>query len=407
MGTCTLASCEPGYQNCNFFEGDGCETSLTTVSNCGACYKSCILPHSNETCSTGTCKVSTCSSGWGNCDGDDSDGCETGLTSKTHCGACGQICDLPNASESCTTGTCRVSSCLSGWGNCDNNHTNGCETLLDSSPNCGACGETCQFLPNVGSAACSSGECAIAYCVNGFGDCDHSGSTGCETDTLSDVANCGGCGNVCLPDSPNHTVACVNGGCVTGGCAANWGDCDGIGSNGCETFLFSNRKSCGACGVACVDSEVCAGGQCASSCSVALPSCVDSLTTTCDSNVAVIGQYTGGDRIVCIDRGDASPVALALLSYESAHWKLTGAVERLSGVQVYSYDPGATCEGAGAALLGIQIGGSVPADPYSYGGTMSDCAAHTGYAGAVFGVTQTDVCDMNCSTPSYCQQINP
>jgi len=247
----------------------------------------------------------------------------------------------------------------------------------------------------------------IDYCLAGYANCDGVGSTGCETDISTDASNCGGCGNVCLPSSPNHTVACVDGGCVTGGCRADWGDCNTLIDNGCESFLFSDRKNCGSCGVVCTNSEVCVGGHCASSCSAGAPACIDSLTTTCGSNVAAVGQYTGGDRIVCIDRGDASAVALALLSYETAHWKLTGAVERLSGVQVYSVDPGTTCDGAGAALLGIQISGSVPFDPYTYGSSLSDCATHTGYAGAVFGTAQTDVCDMNCTTPTYCLRIDP
>jgi hypothetical protein len=144
-----------------------------------------------------------------------------------------------------------------------------------------------------------------------------------------------------------------------------------------------------------------------SSCAAANLGRSDSPTTSCGSNVAVVGQYSGGDRTVCIDQGDKAPFQLALLSYSAAAWVLTGAVDRVSAVQVYSYDNGTTCESFGAPVH-IQISGSSPANPYSYGSSMGQCATHTGYAGAVFGVDQSAVCHMNCGLSGYtCLQIDP
>ena len=61
-----------------------------------------------------------------------------------------------------------------------------------------------------------------------------------------------------------------------------------------------------------------------------------------------------------------------------------------------------------------QVGGSVPADPYDYAMSMGDCPAHTGYAGAVFGVPQASVCDVEtglqdaCGYPAFsCLAIDP
>ena len=50
----------------------------------------------------------------------------------------------------------------------------------------------------------------------------------------------------------------------------------------------------------------------------------------------------------------------------------------------------------------VQVGGSVPADPYNYAMSMGDCPAHTGYAGAVFGVPQASVCHEEQGLPGAC-----
>ncbi|MBM4335342.1 MAG: hypothetical protein FJ108_05415 [Deltaproteobacteria bacterium] len=61
-------------------------------------------------------------------------------------------CNLANASESCSTGTCLLTSCNFGYSNCDGNQSNGCELGHGSAPN------TCASATNLGSfggdAAC-------------------------------------------------------------------------------------------------------------------------------------------------------------------------------------------------------------------------------------------------------------
>jgi hypothetical protein len=44
-------------------------------------------------------------------------------------------CSLPNANESCATGACQVTTCASGFANCDSNQANGCELPLSGSTN--------------------------------------------------------------------------------------------------------------------------------------------------------------------------------------------------------------------------------------------------------------------------------
>jgi hypothetical protein len=64
--------------------------------------------------------------------------CVDTMANVNHCGACGESCSLPNATPSCVVGTCRVQSCNSGFYDCDGNATNGCESTtqcqLSASP---------------------------------------------------------------------------------------------------------------------------------------------------------------------------------------------------------------------------------------------------------------------------------
>ena len=62
-------------------------------------------------------------------------------------------------------------------------------------------------------------------------DCDLAIDEG--IDVLTDVNNCGACGNRC--DLPNTLYSvCVNGQCQIGACAVGWSDLDGLPGNGCE-----------------------------------------------------------------------------------------------------------------------------------------------------------------------------
>jgi hypothetical protein len=114
-----------------------------------------------------------------------------------NCGACGSICTVSNATGGCSGGQCVLGSCDSGWANCDGNGPNGCETNLNSDANnCGACGGSCSGQ-NVSTRSCTAGVCN-SVCVAGYQDCNSDKLTdGCETDTVWDRYNCGGCGIEC------------------------------------------------------------------------------------------------------------------------------------------------------------------------------------------------------------------
>ncbi len=260
-GTCGLAACDEGFGNCDLDPANGCETDLrSTVSHCGACGVACAPAYATGACEASACKVAACNPGYGDCDGDPKNGCEQGLATMTHCGACGVACTIPNGTGTCASGTCEVAECAPGFGDCDGVAANGCETdLTKDATNCGTCGKVCPS--SAGTPACVSGACKYTSCAAGLGDCDGSGS--CKTPITNDVANCGACGKTC--SAANGTPKCDGTTCGIQSCSSGFGNCNGDVVDGCEQTL-KTLAHCGACGVACTRtnaSPTCSTGTCA------------------------------------------------------------------------------------------------------------------------------------------------
>jgi len=92
-----------------------CVDLLTDLSACGSCASPCRGPgpHEKASCSKGLCQYE-CTPGWGDCNGDPSDGCETNLLSHPgNCGACGTACDV-GAGQPCIEGKCLTTACAPG-----------------------------------------------------------------------------------------------------------------------------------------------------------------------------------------------------------------------------------------------------------------------------------------------------
>jgi hypothetical protein len=116
----------------------------------------------------------------------------------------GTSCIAPNASVAkCDgSGTCNETKCATGYLDCDGKPSNGCETPY-SVANCGGCGTACA-PKNVAAAVCSpaSPSCGYTTCApftSGDGtylDCNGNTADGCEV-LPSDYSNCGMCGNNC------------------------------------------------------------------------------------------------------------------------------------------------------------------------------------------------------------------
>lgn len=51
---------------------------------------------------------------FGDCVNSDADGCETRLDTTSNCGSCGNACNFANAAASCPSGTCTLGACTTG-----------------------------------------------------------------------------------------------------------------------------------------------------------------------------------------------------------------------------------------------------------------------------------------------------
>jgi len=159
-----------------------------------------------------------------------------------HCGRCGNACPSgPGAAASCIGGTCGLA-CADGWGDCDGIAASGCEMPLESNVvHCGACGNACPF-GSMSSPTCTDSRCGLS-CVYGWSDCDGDPSSGCETGTLTDTTNCGGCGVTC-PGITNGYATCPG----TGHCSATCNSGYVLWGSVCAAFGGAwETNDCGLC----------------------------------------------------------------------------------------------------------------------------------------------------------------
>ncbi|MFT3771345.1 MAG: MopE-related protein [Minicystis sp.] len=258
---CYTVTCNPGFADCNNNGLDGCEANLgTSAANCGACGNACNVPNATAACVNSACQIGSCNLGFADCNGSAGDGCETLLTTNQNCGGCGVACAMPNGSASCATGTCALTACNAGFYDCDGNPQNGCEALP-----CGN-GQHCSTNAQCASGLCQNGLCATASCTDGI-------KNGAET-----AADCGGgtcptcaTGKTCNTASDCQSRVCSGGVCQAPACN------DGV-KNGTETGADCGGGSCPACatGLACSVGSDCQSGVCTSGICQA-PACNDSL----------------------------------------------------------------------------------------------------------------------------------
>lgn len=154
-----------------------------------------------------------------------------------NCGQCGRTCDQTHSQGAACNGSgCTYSGCASGYGDCDASapNTSGCETPTTTTSNCTGCGIACDTSHSVG-AACNSTSCTYTGCASGFKDCVPAApnSNGCET-PITTTSNCGACGVAC--GTAHSTGASCTGASCAYTCSANWINCNTAAPNtgGCE-----------------------------------------------------------------------------------------------------------------------------------------------------------------------------
>ena len=242
-GNCEL-SCASGLAAC----GGSCVDTRNDRNNCGGCGIAC---GDSEICSDGTC-VTSC---WGFASTQCGDTCTNTDVDPLNCGACGNAC-APG--EVCSAGAC-TGYCAPALTECQDG---ACTDTRSDPANCGSCGTSCPTVANA-AAVCAVGNCDVV-CLEGHGDCNgdlrHPGGDGCEVTFATDPLNCGFCGNVCT--APNGVPSCVDGECGLAACMPGFGDCDLSAFNGCETNITNDPANCGACGNVCGINQYCQNSQC-------------------------------------------------------------------------------------------------------------------------------------------------
>lgn len=293
-GGCGIASCNAGFADCDGNAANGCEQDLNNNSDhCGTCFNRCAnqFVNAQATCVAGSCTVGACLDPFGDCDvGQPGEvlGCETILSTTTNCGTCGNRCDLPGGLAVCADGACLAVQCPSGTESCDSN-LGDCETDITTVSNCGECGRACASIN--GTAQCNGEQCDI-LCDPDFENCNGEPEDGCEVNRQTDSDNCGSCGFRC--DTPNSISVCDNGACMVTGCIAPFEDCFGS-AEGCETNTETDPFNCGGCqgsggtdcGMAFANADSnCGGGTCQfGSCRTGWADCTGGTADGCETNI--------------------------------------------------------------------------------------------------------------------------
>jgi hypothetical protein len=327
---CQIDECDTGFQNCGGGYADGCETNInTSIAHCGGCGDVCSVDNGVPKCDMGACAINNCSGTYRDCNSSPNDGCEINIaTDAEHCGGClppsGSNCNskYANATADCADSACQQPTCDANYGDCTGGLADGCETDTRSTgAHCGGCNKACQTGPaaNVSENECIGSQCQ-PDCVGSFDTCDGNRYNGCETNTDDDASNCGGCGIVC---SPAHVESneCVSGNCQPD-CSSSYADCDGIGSNGCEINTATSNDNCGGCGdnFACkqpadasahVSSNNCSGSECNPVCSGLWGDCDSNLFNGCEHDVSADEGNCGACNIECETENAAATTCTA------------------------------------------------------------------------------------------------
>ena len=284
-------SCKAGTQTCQDGKWTDCNPGAASQDpehcgpGCGVCE-----PTKSDSC-LGTClcgDAPPCGEERDCCNG----ACVDVSQNDTHCGACDNSCSqaaLHANGGFCTDGVCDYVSCQTGWLDCNEDRSDGCETEVGIET-CGSCTRDCSVkVLNAEGVACveagaSTWRCEYDTCLDSFADCDSDRKNGCETD-LSDPLSCGSCDNSCFTGGNDAACVFIDGQGFRCGCV-DVSDCLADPPQQCcdnRCFEFDDPTHCGSCDTDCTASAL-------------GPLCVDPDNATCG---CFYRNECGGHNLCC------------------------------------------------------------------------------------------------------------
>jgi hypothetical protein len=278
------AACAAGTKLC----GGTCVSMSDPAFGCSAIScAACAVP-SNSTgvvCGgTGSCAIAGCLPGFDDCNSLVLDGCETSIATNTaSCGQCGRACSGQNVgARICAGGVC-VPSCTLGFSSCNApaapNPDDGCETPAQSANGCGSCGNDCTAQGVAGGFVCSASSIcgcpSSASCGGVAGACSLSGLCSCnglacqtgESCVTTTVPVAADAGDVDADDGSADDADIDAGTTQVDNCSCNGASACSAGQTCCQnpagcSNLATDSLSCGACGRACPLGFQCIAGAC-------------------------------------------------------------------------------------------------------------------------------------------------
>ena len=429
VGACYVpaAACVVGYGHCSTRADDGCETPLTTPTNCGQCGKACTSPTGLcSTTGTATCSSSCASPSPDLC----TNKCVSLASDPTNCGACNHNCTtLPNVKAGatgieCRSGVCYVppSACASGRAHCSTKPDDGCEADLSTPATCGSCSLVCS-----GSTPLCSLQSTPATCLP---SCSGTSPDVCGTkcvNKMTDAKNCGVCGHDCgalmnvKAGATAPAVQCVAGLCSIqpAGCTTGFGHCTTTADDGCETNL-TQPAHCGTCANACTaPTALCsttgASPACASSCvspnpDLCVSKCVNKATDptncgTCGHDCTKLAGIGNTNAVSCNSTGGCVVPQSACTAGSancSSNANDTDGCETKTNTNTNCGGCGVTCgitNGVGDCSTGTC---SKSCNTGYYLCNNTTCIANTAQCGGLCGASGYQACGTTCISSSGC-----
>jgi hypothetical protein len=235
---CQAGMQKPADDGCNSCTCDSAGNWACTALACGDCTDGATRP-AGDGCNQCMCSRGTWSCTQQMCEAP----CALGDMRSDGCGSCTCVELEGRLTWACTANTCEcvpgaTKAADDGCNTCTCGETATWDCSLRDCSECRegdsrAAGDGCNTCLCIdGSWSCSMRACEPVVCAEGFGDCDGDPANGCETNLASDVQNCGACLNYCV-----HVGAysrCNAGACELDRCDPPYADCNGQPDDGCE-----------------------------------------------------------------------------------------------------------------------------------------------------------------------------